>query len=432
MTAPAHLALARFRRQRWAFAGLALLALVAASLLRQAGVESWRTLFAEDGVIFLRGAIVDGAGAFTTTYAGYLHTLPRIVAVPEGVLPVSWAAGYSAVAAAVVGGACALVQFHATRTLVRSATLRALLASSLVLAPVMALEVDNTVAYAFWPLTVACFWVLLIPPRSTVDTVAASAVAFLAIASQPLNLVFAPLAVAGAIRTRSRSSIVVLGAYGAGALVQIAGVLSAPSGGWHFGTLELESLARGYGLRVVAALWLGEPWLKDSWLALGSTLIVIATVFTLVVVVWLLVLNDRVGRRAASKIWMFSGLFAFVTVIARGPVIGTGTDVQWKANGTRYIVVPLLLALGAVLVLIDHAVVSPRVRRGLHAAATAWMVILIVAGFRVANYRSDGPQWAPTVSAAGRACKGRGMPRELALPITPKGFLAALPCRVLR
>ena len=420
------------RVRRWVLAGVALVVLVVLSLLRQAGSESWRTLFAEDGPVFLRGSIVDGLDAFTVTYAGYLHTLPRLLALPESVFPVSWAASYSAAAGAAVAGACALVQFHVTRDLIQSAVLRAMLAGSVVLAPVMIIETLNNLAYAFWPLSVACFWVLLLAPRSRIDTVAGAVVGFLAMASQPLNFVFAPLALAAWLRDRNRRTTTVLVAVVAGFLVQIAGVVSAPSTELQVGARELESLLRGYGVRVLGAAWLGEPWLRSAWLELGSVLVAVTVLVSVVLLGVLFAKAEPAARPFALIALAYSFVFGLVTSFGRGAVIATAATGEWQLDSTRYIVVPLLLFLGTVVILADHARFRPRTGQLVRAGLVAWVAVLVVVGFRADNFRSDGPEWQPTVAEARRACEGRHPDDEVVLRNPPDGFAVSLPCRDLR
>jgi len=420
------------RARRWLAAGGALVVLAVLSLVRQAGVESWRTLFAEDGPIFLRGSIGDGLDAFTTTYAGYLHTLPRLLALPESMLPISWAAGYSAAVGATVAGGCALVQFHVTRGLIRNVWLRGVLAAMIVLAPVMIIETLNNLAYAFWPLSVACFWVLLVPPRSRVDTVAGSTVGFLAMGSQPLNFVFAPLALLAWLRDRNRRTATVLVAVLAGFLVQIVGILSAPSTELQVGQKELESLVRGYGLRVLGATWLGEPWLKSAWLELGSVLVAVMVLASVVLFGVLFVKAEPSARPFALAALGFSFVFALVTSLGRGAVIAMPATGEWQLDSTRYVVVPLLLFLGSIVILVDHVRVGERSAQVLRAALVGWVLVLIVVGFRAENFRSDGPEWPPTVTEAERACAGRSPDAEVVLRNPPDDFAVSLPCRDLR
>ena len=51
------------------------------ALVRQSGVPSWQTPYAEDGTVFLSAAYdPGGAGVLLEPYNGYLHLAPRLVA----------------------------------------------------------------------------------------------------------------------------------------------------------------------------------------------------------------------------------------------------------------------------------------------------------------------------------------------------------------
>jgi len=69
---------------------LAVLALTAASLFRQAGVPSWRTVWAEDGV-FVGDVQRRGFASLFDPFAGYLQVVGRsIPSIAQLLLPVRW------------------------------------------------------------------------------------------------------------------------------------------------------------------------------------------------------------------------------------------------------------------------------------------------------------------------------------------------------
>jgi hypothetical protein len=419
-------------RWRLLLLGGGVLVLVALSLLRQGGTPSWRTLYAEDGFVFVHDARLLGTDSFGSSYAGYLHIVPRLIAWIGNPLPLSWAAGYFSVAAAFVTATLAAVQFHLTRHLIRSTVLRALLAASLVVSPIMALEVLNNGAYLLWPFAVVAFWALLIRPETRVDTGLAAAVVFLTVASQPVAVVLLPLAIVAAWR-RDRRSFTVVGAYSLGAVVQLFGVLGAAGGEPGTGTgANVDLFARAFGLRVFGEAWLGEPWLRDAWLDLGSALIVLLTVATVALLTALMIRSDAQGRAPAVTALAYSFAFAIAVVIGRGDVLGAPLTGHWSKTGTRYFVVPLLLLLGAVVILVDHARVSERTGRWIRSALVLQMVVLIAVGFRVSTFRSHGPEWATSVDVVRHQCAGLPAATVAVVPLTPRGFTVSLPCSVVR
>jgi hypothetical protein len=48
-------------------------------LTRQRGVPVWNSLWAEDGRVFVTGALQDFPGTFFAQNGGYLHVVPRTV-----------------------------------------------------------------------------------------------------------------------------------------------------------------------------------------------------------------------------------------------------------------------------------------------------------------------------------------------------------------
>lgn len=71
-----------------AVAGVGLFALaVALPLLRQRGVRSWATIWAEDGEIFSTQAIESGPRVLFYSYAGYLTLPPRLLALVVPLVP---------------------------------------------------------------------------------------------------------------------------------------------------------------------------------------------------------------------------------------------------------------------------------------------------------------------------------------------------------
>ena len=84
-------------------------------------------LVAEDGVTFFREQLLLGSGAVATPYNGYLHLLPRLVALLCSHLPVLWVPlGYNVIGGLVESLGTAFFFAPANRFLLRSDGLRAL------------------------------------------------------------------------------------------------------------------------------------------------------------------------------------------------------------------------------------------------------------------------------------------------------------------
>ena len=109
-------------------------------LLRQTGVPSWQTVWAEDGAVFTQQASLDGAlAALFRAYAGY-HAVPRLLGAVASAVPASYLALYFATAATTVGALLAWFTWNATRGWVDSPAVRVAVASMVVLMPVLGPE----------------------------------------------------------------------------------------------------------------------------------------------------------------------------------------------------------------------------------------------------------------------------------------------------
>jgi hypothetical protein len=66
--------------------------LVAALLFALKAIDVWLApqLWGEDGPLFLVGALTDPLGSIVEPYAGYLHLLPRLLALSARVVPLAW------------------------------------------------------------------------------------------------------------------------------------------------------------------------------------------------------------------------------------------------------------------------------------------------------------------------------------------------------
>jgi hypothetical protein len=109
----------------WLITITAFVALAGLQLIRQSGVESWKTVWAEDGSVYFRqttsiGHLFDG-------YAGYLQLIPRMLGLLANQLPIADVAVFFAIAGACVTALAALAVWHFSAQLVPTRVLRAVL-----------------------------------------------------------------------------------------------------------------------------------------------------------------------------------------------------------------------------------------------------------------------------------------------------------------
>jgi hypothetical protein len=76
------------------------LAVAVLALARQSGLGAWRTLWAEDGAVWLPDVWNHGWETVFRPSAGYSQLSSRLLAIPAGVLPVRTVAIYCALVSA--------------------------------------------------------------------------------------------------------------------------------------------------------------------------------------------------------------------------------------------------------------------------------------------------------------------------------------------
>jgi hypothetical protein len=416
---------------RIALASAAVLLGTAVGLLRQPGPGALNTIWAEDGGIFLgeaaRRSTVD---ALTTSYAGYYHLVPRLLAEVATLVPARAAAGVLAVSAALCVALVALLVYVASAGLLRSPVSRLLISAIVVLVPVGQGDVLNSIANLHWYGLYALLWVLIWTPRSRAGRIVAAVVTVLAAGSDILAVVFLPLALARAVqwpaggqpsldrfrlRIRDRYSALLAVLFGVGMLMQVAGLLTGSS------SRKLDPnpvrAVIGYILRAVPAPLIGEQWLGTSidarWVVLAGVawvlvgLAVLAAWARLTRPVWPLVI-------AAT---LYSAALYMLSVALSG--VATG----------RYAVAPAMLVVTALVALVQPAPgASSRAKVPIYGLA-AVLALVCVVNARVDNTRAHGPSWSDELRAAQATCAA-SHPQTVDVPLSPagEGWTATLPC----
>jgi hypothetical protein len=407
----------------------ALLALAALlPLLRQRGVPSWQTLWAEDGQVFFQQARTGGLATIFRPHAGYLELPPRLLGAASVLVPVDWLAVYMACSATLVTALLAWFVYHAARGWIASVPVRLALASLLVLMPAAGRENTATITNTIWAFAAAAPWAIVARPARGRDVALAAAVAFLAATATPLAILFLPLALAVAAGRRTRAAGIVAGALAAGVALQLAAMHAAPHmrTGWPRGAGELATLT---GLRVFAMFLLGDRATFALWAGYAQATAIAATVAVLGVVAVLLRGATR-HQRAFAVACVACAVVAFVVAAwTRGtafpPMVAGASYAPWHM---RFSVVPVMLLASAVAVLVAGA------GRAARALFVAHVVLVTLVGFPATNIRGDGPRWADSVAATrAGACAGAPATRLVQVPTSVWGkFAVTLPCGVVR
>jgi len=349
--------------------------------------------------------------------------------MPARMLSVDNVALYLAAAAAAVWAVLALFVYTSTEGWIRTRTLRVLVVAMTVLLPASYFEVNANIANVGWPLLFASFWAIVSRRQSTGHTVARCAVVALAALSSALAGLLLPLALAVTFVRRRVSDVVVTLSLAFGMVVQVVAT--------HFTQPDHTPLASRaselpaeYGVRVVGTMLVGERWLSSAWTALGPWLVVLAAV-VLIGLVWLADVRSVSRSRwyvAAAAAALSVALF-LVPVWLRGSLIlrlHAGQAIS--PGGSRYVVVPVLLLLTALVIVLDEA----------RNSWTKWAVFvhglaLIVVCFGLANQRSRGPEWQAQLARARETCEREQVDLAVPVPITPSpGWVVAVPCHTLR
>jgi hypothetical protein len=417
---------------RWEKAGLivALLALaVVLQLVRLGWTGSLNALWAEDGPIFLQGALTQGFfHTLGAEYSGYLVLVPRLIAELATLAPLEDAAAVVSVLSATAVALSGLVVWYAAAGHVRDPYLRGTLVLMTVLTPVGGLETIDSASYVSWYMLFVVFWVLLWRPRTLAGALGGGLFVAAAILSNPGAWFLLPLALLRAVAVRDRRDATIVGAYfGASAIQLVAMARSSyeaiePVWTGKIWEVLLQRVVDGaaFGLRLGGHAWelLGWPFLVVLTLAM--------------VAAFALGLRRSDGRaRAFAAVALPTAVVMFVVSIYQRavalPMAWPSGDYGGQAG--RYAIVPVMLVISAALVLVE------RQRRDGSAPARAWlplalMCLLLVstgASFIAADTAARGtPHWDSALESAAASCReGAG---EASIPTSPTGFEMHLPC----
>lgn len=410
-------------------AGLLAIAVVL-QLARIGWTGSLDTLWAEDGPIFLAGAIENGfLDAITTEYAGYLVLVPRLIGEVGAAFPLRDAPAAMAVTSAIFVALSGLAVWYAAAAHIASPLLRGALAALTMLTAVGGTETIVSTANVPWFMLVASFWLLLWRPRTRWSaTLGALFIAATAL-STPGTLFFLPLALLRAFAVRDGRDLAIVGGYFGANLVQLYAIARSDYEGvepvWtgDIWSVLLQRVADGalFGLRAGGEIWalLGWPFL---------ILITIALLAGLVLGAWRS--TPSVRWLAALTIPIAAVMFV-VSIYQRAvaiPMLWHGGD--WIADAGRYAVVPVMLLVSLVFAIVDRGWRgrnwAQRPRLGV--AVVAVILASALVSLPARNVAGRGtPPWSASMDKAERTCSAA--PGSAAIfDISPPGFAFQLSC----
>jgi hypothetical protein len=416
----------------------------AMQLLRLSDENVFGTVWYEDGTVFYQDALdLPFTESFAKSYNSYGHALPRVLATVGTWLPVEWYPVWAAVSSTVVVSLLALFLYFASAPLLRAPIRRGVLAISLLVLPVLSLEVQATVCNLQFTLLIACVFAVLFPVEGWGGIVVRGLVVVVAPLTSPLSLLAAPFAlyqlVAFAQRRDKPRRFVVPALYlgacvgqilmilgGEHRPVAVAGESAPPVGGVLGDVADLYNVGiliyGGLDTEMSSALWRSSSaWV--GWVAVA------------VISAMLLVKLRR--AQPTARLWIAGfalaspAVFAFTMSQRSGRVAPALASLPYD---TRYWVGPQLLLLVAFLVppVVDRGLLLgsyrdqsvgfstvERKRLGRWGVAlsgglpwialtimtVAWAAVAVVPSYRHDVVRSEFPSWRDEIDDAQAACR---------------------------
>ena len=397
----------------------------------------WDSLIAEDGHIFLAQAFSNNlADNLTTSYQGYLHTVPRLIAKAASWIPLDHAPLAMSLLATLLVSALAVYVFQASSAWIASPLLRAVLALAVPFIPVTAREMSGTVSNLHWYFIYACFWAVICPWRNRVWLPVTTAVVLLGVLSDPLVGVLLPLALVFAVRAREHRAWVVPGAIALGLIAQFA--LRA-EGTKPFGGSDWGVLPRMFAERVTSSLLVGDRYLKSVFAARTGSPFAWASLAVVALGIGIGLWRLR-GRRA----WLLGGgagigvSFFVSSALTRGTFFLSHTQ-PWGLGGTRYIYMPVLFLLTGLLAAVDRRGHGEGQMRAREIIVSVAVLAVMVTGYAAPHRSAGTKRWRPFLAKARVACaanrtippiqvSGPTFNRGAVIPIDPARWVIRIGC----
>ena len=397
-------------RLRGVPAAMALISATVLELGRQSGVPAWNSLWAEDGMIFLSGALNESFHkALFEPYNGYMLLVPRVAAEIVALFPLSEAAWITAFIASSLVASVAVFVYYASSVAFSHRAPRATLSAGIVLLPTAAFETTANLANVHWYLVFACFWALVSPRASLGALTVRTAFAVAAPLTNPMAGLLTPLVLFRWGDRTSRLEAVPRIGFLAGLATQAVVVLRAPADSPDAVTtpFNLADLPPILAVRVAEAFFVGDRFLEPIDRGLGTASQLGAVVLLGVVIAYAVRRLDR--RRRMFALVAGTAAAAYFVV----PLAIRGTSEIWPAagppnlGGSRYFVLPILFLFVVFLLGVDASLDAPRTEaRNFWLYGTAlWLTSLAFLNYSITNPRSTGPEWRMSLRQAQQSCR---------------------------
>ncbi|WP_457950508.1 hypothetical protein ACTAQI_08040 [Pseudarthrobacter sp. alpha12b] len=399
------------------------------------------TVWAEDAVVFLADAISFGPWqSIVSPYAGYLHTVPRVVAaIAYSVAPIENYATMMSLLSCVVVAAISVGSYVLSGQLFEHRRYRLMVAAIPVLVPVGPLEVLGNAANLHWYMLWFCPWLLIYRPRTWYSGLSVFAAMLAAATTEILVGFFFPLAIWAAFWKKNYWAPAAL-VLGSG--IQLAATILEPrySAAPAVDATEPLSVLYGFLLQPVGSIWMSDPHTMATNIAtFGGFAVAVPCVIVFGLLAYILVYGHL--RWKAVAMYAFAAAAACwtaATVLNPSPEFDfpNFTREDWLTVFTffRYAAAPSMFLL--VLVPVACAVAEDRklivAGRAKYWAPTLMVVFLSIHYFQATTTRQTGPEWAAAVQDAAARCNGDSALPEVSIPVTPEGWRVSVNCAILR
>jgi hypothetical protein len=400
-------------------------------LLRIGWSSSLNSLWAEDGPIFVQGALTGGFfHNLGHEYAGYLVLFPRLAGEAAALFPLRDAPAVVSILSALAVGVSGVAVWFAAAGQIANPYLRGTLALLTVLAPVGGLETIDSASYASWYMLFAVFWLLLWRPRTSAGAVLAALFILLTGLSNPGIWFFLPLAALRAFAVRDRRDAAIVAGFFTAAVIQAA-------------------VFAGSSYEAVDPIWTGDIWtvllqrVLDGaafglrlggigWSHLGWTLLIVLLVLGIAGLA-LGLRRSGWSARLLAVIALPTAIGMFVISVYQRAV---GAAMLWPAGhyfgaAGRYSIVPALLLVSVAFAFLDNLERRrgrPSLPSWLSLAAIGLILVSVGVSFSAGDTVARGtPTWGAAVDRASLACSG-GRAAAVSLETSPPGFGMQLPC----
>lgn len=374
----------------------------------------------EDGLIFLSDYLRDGWGALFSTYTGYLHVGPRIVAgMCAGGLPADSFANCVGVSTAVFRGLIASVAFAVFAPYTKTWKWALGAAAVLLFLGVGQHEVLGNITNMRWFTDVAAVIVLLGNFKKPAFAVGVSVLAMVAAWSDPLAIILVPIALWRAVALKGWGRAVPVSYLFAAAVHYALLVQSARTAHWDDllndpAGFFTQALVRG----PIEAI-LGQNGTQVALDMVGPQLILGGLILPVVLV--MLTIRVAPASLLMPAIMATLGMALVCATLLFAPLDVIALTAEGSVGmASRYALLPATLIAAALILIIPHVLAHGSFGRVVGWGTVSLMLVAAAADFTGDAWHARGPKWKQTVAETRVHC-GSDHQGTISVAVTPQG-----------